>query len=268
MSSEPLITFCALTYGDYHSLINRCLKSIRQFCPRENYRLVVGANSPSLTTSDYLNELVSIGHINRLCQSNSNINKCPMMRRMFEGIGTKYIWWLDDDSYFQSSVAFETWLKAAEESPNHCTLWGVSMMVEHHSKEFGFRGPVIRFVRQAPWYRRLPPPSKEPGGKGEFFFEGKPGGDGRWFFCAGGSWLIRTEAVKKMDWPDSRLVKEMDDVLLGEAIRQQGWKIRDVPTEGIVINGESRRGDVGYISANQFLQRFRNEEPIESVSDE
>jgi hypothetical protein len=88
----------------------------------------------------------------------------------------------------------------------------------------------------------MPPPSWEPGGRGVTEFEGRRSGDGRWFFVTGGCWFIRTGAVRAMDWPDPRLVKAADDVLMGEAIRQQGWAMDDIGALGVAISGADRRG--------------------------
>ena len=100
---------------------------------------------------------------------------------------------------------------------------------------------------------RSEPPSWAPGGKGEFNFEGKGLGDGRWFFVTGGCWFIRTQAIRALDWPDPGLVKRNDDVLLCEALRQQGWEFHDIGVCGAAINTEPRRGD-GEDKATMQLQ--------------
>jgi GT2 family glycosyltransferase len=73
-------------------------------------------------------------------------------------------------------------------------------------------------------------------------FQGRGTGDGRWYFILGGSWLIRTSAVRAIDWPDPRLLRHGEDVFLGEAIRQHGWQIANIGTPGVAINTEERRG--------------------------
>jgi hypothetical protein len=45
-----------------------------------------------------------------------------------------------------------------------------------------------------------------------------------------------------LDWPDRRLAILNDDILLGEALRQQGWSYRGVSLAGIVLgDAPSRR---------------------------
>src|SRR5262249_17587879 len=100
--ASPLVTLCVLTYGDYPDLIERALTSIQTHFPRSAYRLVVGANAPGEKTSAYLNQLQDAGAIDTLIAHPINLNKCPMMRLMFERVTTEYIWWFDDDSYVTS----------------------------------------------------------------------------------------------------------------------------------------------------------------------
>jgi GT2 family glycosyltransferase len=242
--NRPKVTICVLTYGDYFSLAHRVIESIGRYCPRPEYHLVVGANTVGAQTLTYLQSLEKAGDIDRLIVSPVNLNKNPMMRRMFANIDTEFIWWFDDDSYFLASNAFPEWLQAAEISPPSTVLWG---QMAWCSGVDGFTDldDVCGFVRSAPWYRGLPPPSWRLGGKGEFDFRGCGCGDGRWSFCVGGCFLIRTSAVRAMDWPDPRLVKLGEDVFLSEAVRQQGWEIANVAGPGIAINTADRRGDVG-----------------------
>src|SRR5688500_7988552 len=97
--SEPLVTICVLTYGPYCGLAQRCINSIVAMCSRQQYRLVVGANAVAENTRQYLNGMKERGCIDELIISETNLNKCPMMKKMFEKVKTEFIWWFDDDSY-------------------------------------------------------------------------------------------------------------------------------------------------------------------------
>jgi GT2 family glycosyltransferase len=165
-----------------------------------------------------------------------------MMRRMFEEIETEFIWWLDDDCYIIEPATLAHWLKQSLAAPGSTVMWGQMAFCGHGFTDIG---DVFGFVRTASWYRGLPPPSWYPGGKGEFNFQNKGTGDGRWFFVVGGCWLIRTWAVRALDWPDKRLIKLGDDVFLGEAIRQNGWALENIDTPGVAINTQPRRGQTG-----------------------
>src|SRR5262245_51395456 len=118
------VTLCVLTYGDYFPLASRVIESIRRYCPRADYDLVVGANTVGEQTLAYLKSLEKAGDIDRLIVSPINLNKNPMMRRMFVGIETEFIWWFDDDSYIWDPNAFGKWLRAAEDSGPSTVGWG------------------------------------------------------------------------------------------------------------------------------------------------
>ncbi|HLY09767.1 MAG TPA: glycosyltransferase [Planctomycetota bacterium] len=240
--TSPPVTICVLTYGDHSDLARRTLESIREHCVRSDYRLVVGANAVGGNTRDYLSGLEDGRAIDRLILSPSNLNKSPMMRKMFQGIDSDFIWWFDDDSYITAPEALPDRLRLARESPAHHVLWG-HVFYFGDEGDFSLGTDVTGFVRRATWYRGLEPPSWAPGGKGESDFQGKGTGDGRWFFVTGGCWFMRTRAIRALDWPDPRLLKRADDVFLAEAVRQQGWMFRDIGPAGVKINTEPRRGE-------------------------
>jgi GT2 family glycosyltransferase len=236
---KPPVTICVLTYADYARLVRRCVESIRRHSDRSLYRLVVGANAPGAATRRYLERLAAQGAIDRLVVSETNLNKCPMMRRMFEGISTRYLWWFDDDSYVTGPRALPARLAVAAQSSASTVMWGEVYLCEH-PRGF-YDGDPVAFVRSAPWYRGLTPPFWEPGGKGELDFDGRGTGDGRWLFVLGGCWFVRTWALRRMDWPDRRLAILGDDVFMGEAVRQQGWTIRNTGPLHVAVNRAKRR---------------------------
>jgi GT2 family glycosyltransferase len=246
--SNPLLTVCVLTYGDHCALARRCLESIRTHTDRVCYRLVVGANAIGQETDDYLRALERSGAIDRVHRSRRNLNKCPMMRRMLRDVNTPYLCWFDDDSHVTETGALERQMSLAQRSPSSTVMWGRQAMCDHPGTFIDI-DDVDRFVRTALWYRGLTPPGWEPGGKGEFNFAGGGRGDPRWDFILGGFWLIRSRAVRALDWPDRRLKKLGDDVLLGEALRQRGWAIQHTGAVGIAINQAPRRGEVGGLRA-------------------
>jgi len=261
------VTICVLAYGDYPKLARRSIESIRARCPRTAYCLVVGANAVGTETLDYLKRLEQKGEIDRLIVSSVNVNKCPLMRQMFQGIETEFIWWFDDDSFILKEGALSTWLELAANAPASTVNWGEIAWCGTPAA-FTDVEDAVGFVRTAKWYRGLSPPSWRVGGKGELDFGGCGTGDGRWIFILGGCWLIRTSAVRILDWPDKRLIKLGDDVFLGEAIRQQGWHLAHIENPGVAVNTEPRRGDPGpvlvprpMINSNQGLP-----EPIPPAS--
>lgn len=219
----PAVEIAVLTYGDYPRLARRAIGSIRRHCDRDQYRLVVGANAVGAETRAYLEGLEAEGAIDRLILSDVNLNKCPMMRRMLRDARGEFVWWFDDDSHVTSADALPERLRVAREAPASEVMWGE---VYYFGREghFSEGTDVAGYVRRAPWYRGLTPPD-------------------RWVFATGGSWFMRTSALRALRWPDRGLIKKNDDVLLGEAIRQQGWTVREIGPRGVRANTEPRRGD-------------------------
>ena len=259
----PAVSICVLTYGDYLDLVRRCIDSVLQHCPRAEYRLLVGANAPGRKTKEYLEGLKASGAIDTLIISPENINKCPMMRRLFAEVDTEYIWWFDDDSWIEHGNTFGDWLGKARAAAPDIMMWGAAYFVSHEH-EFSYGRDAVEWVRKAEWFAGKAPPSWQPGGKGVSNHDGRESGDGRWFFIAGGCWLIRTAAVRALDWPDRRLLKEGDDVLLGEALRQKGWKVEQMGlTSGIALNKHARRGI--HRDTGRLLSETTRTHPVEVV---
>jgi hypothetical protein len=83
------------------------------------------------------------------------------------------------------------------------------------------------FIERASWYRDRP----------ARLFKGKPGVE----FSQGGYWWIRTDVLRCLDWPDSRLSHNGGDVLLGEAVYQSARPFHKFHY-GVKINDAKRRG--------------------------
>jgi hypothetical protein len=157
--------------------------------------------------------------IDQLIQSPVNLNQCPMMRRMFAKVETEYIWWFDDDSCSPSQAhSGGGWLPPNVPRntsscgglwPGAITRWASRRTGERH-RVCAERGLVSRFAA-ASW---------KPGGKGEFNFNSRGRATGRGF-VPGGCWLLHFGHSGLVG--GCRLIKMGNDVLLGEAIRQQGW---------------------------------------------
>lgn len=255
----PPLTVCVLTFGPHLPLAQRCIDSIRTQTQRSLYRLVVGANAVGEATEKYLRFLKESGAADRIHFSRRNLDKNPMMRRMFRDLNTRFVVWFDDDSYVVEKGALERLLDLALRSARDTVMWGRMAMCNHPSMFTSLKS-VERFVRTAPWYRGLTPPGRAPGGKGEFDFEGRGSGNPRWEFLSGGFWLMRTWAIRMLDWPDRRLTHLGEDVLLGEAIRQQGWSMAHVASLGVVIGeAPTRRSRAQRIGTDPGNTRIKPE---------
>lgn len=222
--SNPPVTICTLAYGDYPTLIQRCIESIQKCCDRSQYQLIVGANAVSDETRSYLEQCRQDKVIDDIIWRDENINKCPMMALMFEKVTTKYIWWFDDDSYVCRKDALEKRVNMAEASSHDVVMWGHQYFVT--LEDFSQGTNVQKFIKSASWYGGKPIPTTQE----------------RWLFITGGNWFVKTDAIRKIQWPDSRLIKAADDVLICEAFRQQGLQCQDIGACGVFINTAKRRG--------------------------
>jgi hypothetical protein len=133
-------------------------------CDRNQYRLVVGANAVGHHARNYVDSLLANGSIDYLHESKININKCPMMRRMFHDIDTDFIWWFDDDSHVVDRQALSKRLEIARAAPPSTVMWGHEFFFSRE-QDFSYSTDVVGFVRSALWFRGRNPPSWEQGGK-------------------------------------------------------------------------------------------------------
>jgi GT2 family glycosyltransferase len=219
-----------LCYGDHYNLAVRVLSSLMKLGVREDIEIIIGLNDVCDQTRALAKE------IGKVVESKANVGKYEMMRRMLAQVTGELVWWFDDDSYIVDGSALERRLMAIRRAPEHQVLWGHTHFF-HGTKEFDYGEDVVEFVRSAAWYKGRPIPCGvvRPGDHGE-------GACDRWFFATGGCWIAMTEALRILRWPDVRMTARNDDVLLCEAIRQQGWSFADIGPAGCVINDAPRRG--------------------------
>jgi len=86
---------------------------------------------------------------------------------------------------------------------------------------YGLGGNQHLWVRDQPWYAGKPVPA---GHKVKF--------------VTGGWWTIRTEVIRKYDWPVPELDHRGGDVMLGELFRQQELGMKHF-NHGVAINADA-----------------------------
>lgn len=126
----PKFTVCALLYGDFPHLAERCLKPLLPLVDHGLIDLRVGCNQISPQTERYLT-LALVGRVDRIevVRSEENILKYPMMRLLFgiEGrlprIETPWVMWFDDDSYIKDPDP-AGWLDRVEEKMHGADMIG------------------------------------------------------------------------------------------------------------------------------------------------
>ena len=201
------MTAFVLLYGDYPELAKQFLEHWNRNA--FGLPLRVGMNGCGEATRRRVRESTACGGgCIQVLESETNLGKAPMMRRMFRSwpIHSEWIVWFDDDS-FPFRADWESSLRVAIAAQPEAAMLGVPAEVTMDVR-------MARWVESAPWYRGVP-------------WLGEVGGEGlrRIEFILGGFWVLRTEWIWRLDWPDARLGHFGDDVALGEAIRQQGGKL-------------------------------------------
>lgn len=224
-----LATIYCLLFGDYFKLHKRLLDSLQKHLPPGEARVVIWCNTVCADTQRYLQYTPGSWEI---ILSTENVPKYEVMRRLFRGTAvpapeTEWIVWLDDDSHI---VKADWWEKTkaylAEKEAEGVVYVGQPWYVHHLPGQW-------EFIKQAVWFKGLEPqmcPTRKPGVK-------QPG----IWFAQGAYWLLRTDVMERLNWPDDRLIHNGGDTLLGEAVRQQGLPFHRF-SHGVAINDGKRRG--------------------------
>jgi len=227
--SSPKFTVCVLLYGDHTSLARRCLEPVFKLCESGLVELRIGLNEVSDETSNYVTERRDSAVF---YESDPQIFKYPMMRRMLyeQPVTTDYVMWFDDDSYIKDQDV-TSWIKSVELAMNSCDMLGSVYVIPYGSD-------------QKAWCSTQP------------WFTGKPIKD-KPKFATGGWWCIRSEVIKKFNWPIPELKHCGGDVALGVLFDQNNLRLKHF-NHGVAINAN----DVGKESSAARRGASRTEKPI------
>jgi len=137
-----------------------------------------------------------------------NVYKYPIMRRMFydhEPLAEATMWF-DDDSYFEIPQPTNWWEHLWAHLEKGDMLGQIWLMP--------IQGNQWEWIQSQPWHRPgLGLPTKKH--KGKPCFE----------FCQGGWWVIRSEVLRRYDWPLAEIRHNGGDSMLGELFRHQGLRM-------------------------------------------
>lgn len=215
------LVVCALLYGDYPELHNRLIGSMLTAIPPAT-RVKFWLNQVCQSTFDLVMKLPANYEIHTTCPNNTP--KYQAMRQMFQSVkegAWRWVLWLDDDTWFNKPDWFKVTADYLErkQMENICYV-GQTWFVHHLPGQ-------EKFIADSPWYH----------GRPSELIQGKPGVN----FHTGGYVLLRTDLLKRLDWPDVRLSHNGGDTLLGSAVWQLGWP-RHHFDYGIKVNDAKRRG--------------------------
>lgn len=169
--------------------------------------LRIGMNSVSENVATFVESNKGTADV---IYENPQIFKYPMMRKLFydKPINTDYVMWFDDDSFIKEENLI-SWLDLVESHMKDCDMLGSVYMIKYGLDQ-------MSWVRQQPWYT-----GKEISDKPKF--------------ATGGWWCIRTEVLKKFDWPVKQIKHCGGDVALGVLLNQNNLKLKHF-NKGVAIN--------------------------------
>ena len=216
------ITVCVLLYGNFPELAARCLLPMANNIPPAS-GIRIGLNVVSDATLDVVRALAGSRPAKSVIVYNSPVNrlKYPMMRKMFYDpafpITTRAIMWFDDDS--AALYETESWVWPIYDrlfaSPDNGVIGHVWQMRLTESQK--------NAIARQPWYRGLPVPPKAT-------------------FATGGWWLASTEKLFAHRYPFTQLLHGGGDSLLGEMMRQNGYKVLNHVAPGMLLINADKDG--------------------------
>lgn len=228
-SVEFPVTICVVCYGEQSQLAEQFLESLYQHTDPALFELRAGLNEAEPRTHQLFAEAADrYGNIDLYIEAD-NIFKEPMTRRLFweKPLTKKWVIWFDDDSY----PTRPDWLQRLAIQIEACpqaAQWG-----QLHGVDVG--DDIMEFVESAEWSRNLPLQLKDgPLSTAPYTIT----------FSVGGFWAMQSEVLRALQWPDKRILQAAGDFLLGEALRQNDYKIGWFDY-GLVINGTPRRNAQG-----------------------
>lgn len=209
-------TLCALFYGDYPELAERCLSSLRPLLPSPRVAEIrLAANAPSPAVTRVLESFVDSAPVRTTLDTAShNRRKYPVMRSLFYGVApitTDWVMWFDDDSCLRNPQAmpqfFEECAQHLLEADVIGQLWTYPLQRRQRS-----------WIEAQPWYTgNVISPAMR--------------------FAQGAWWCARLATLQQFDYPWSALDHNGGDVMLGALCEQQGLRLRRYCT-GVAINAD------------------------------
>jgi GT2 family glycosyltransferase len=197
-------TISVVFYGNHPSLCRRFLEALYRCTDPKTFQLRAGMNAVCQETRELVRAASEKNGNILFIDSEKNLYKNPMMRRLFyeTPLETEWTIWFDDDSY----VTGPQWmldLALAMERESSTDLFGHLMHVEVDAQ-------LESFITTSKWYRGVARRQHEEHGRPIIRFP------------VGGFWAARTMRLQEINWPDPRLTLYHEDFIMGEAMRQNG----------------------------------------------
>ncbi|MEP6792651.1 MAG: hypothetical protein ABI907_14880 [Ramlibacter sp.] len=203
---------CALFYGDYPALAQRCAQSLRQLRKTGMVDMRIGLNEVSPHSAALID--ATLPGVEQM-PANPQIYKYPMMRRLVHGYqgDATHLMWFDDDSCLGENLDAAGWL---------------ALVGRRAQMTQGTTGSV---------YQRVQSPAEQAWVRGQPWFTGRPLPE-QTVFNTGGWFMAPLELLRTFDWPPASLRHNGGDVALGALCHQQGRQVLDC-TGGVAINADA-----------------------------
>jgi len=220
------ITIAVVCYGANSALARRFLESLYRCTPPELFHLRAGLNEVEPATAALFSQYQHRFNNVECFIETRNTFKSPLMRRLFHDkpLESEWMVWCDDDTHFTRADWLIRLATRIQQIPA-VDMWGAGYRL--WSDDAG----LLEWIKSARWYRGLPwvHGLNEHGRSGVTFD-----------FATGGFWALRASVIQHLNWPDPRLVQAQEDFILGEAIRQNGFRLASF-TYGVAISDAPRR---------------------------
>lgn len=207
------VSICALFYGDYPALAERCLEGIERHGDFERIRDVrLGLNEASPQVERLAHDFcrrIAVKAPVALHECRENAFKYPMMRRMLRARPlAKWTMWFDDDSCL---VECPNWWRMLDERLSSPAIVGQIWSMR-------LQGGQAAWIGSQPWFagRDIPQLVK---------------------FVTGGWWVAPSDWLLAHDWPVRELRHRGGDVMLGVLAHQQQMPLLHFDA-GVWINAD------------------------------
>jgi hypothetical protein len=208
------IAVFGLGYGDHPKLAQRLFESWARWLDEPDITFHIGLNNTCAKTTQLAINLQHQHSSVGVYYGDEPFYKYPMMRAMFKYELTEpkpahLFMWFDDDSLIRADAPdsfFHDVRATMQDADMIGSIWTMPQTLGQ-----------FYHLKAQPWFTGKTHPKQQAR------------------FATGGWWTIRSELIKKHDWPPAHLEHNGGDVLLGQLCYEQGYRLRDY-TRGLGIN--------------------------------
>jgi len=194
------VCICILFYGaeeQHFKLAQRVLNEPMRCLAKRNIEFRFGCNAVGAATTDFLLCQIAEHFQNAtLFHSPENILKYPMMRRMFHEspIRPPITMWFDHDSYLKPGIDVDDWLRRVVKHFDGCDMVGSVQKSKLTDDQVEWAKPQWWFTDSDKTYMS---------------------------YAIGGWWAVKTDLLRRYDWPAEDFQQKGGDVVLGALLKHQ-----------------------------------------------